>query len=99
MFKRREPGQNKPMVTISFEGTPFKAAASETVAAALLASGVEFMRTTHKKHHKRAGYCQMGVCFDCLVEIDGQANQQACIIQVRDGMKIKRQAGIRKITV
>jgi predicted molibdopterin-dependent oxidoreductase YjgC len=34
----------------------------------------------------------MGVCFDCLVEIDGVANRQACMIEVREGMQVKRQA-------
>ncbi len=35
----------------------------------------------------------MGVCFDCLVEIDGVANCQACMTEVRDGMRVKRQSG------
>jgi predicted molibdopterin-dependent oxidoreductase YjgC len=33
----------------------------------------------------------MGVCFECLVEIDGQTNQQGCLVRVRDGMRIRRQ--------
>jgi predicted molibdopterin-dependent oxidoreductase YjgC len=39
----------------------------------------------------------MGVCFDCLVEIDGVANRQACMIEVRDGMRVKRQLGASDI--
>ena len=35
----------------------------------------------------------MGVCFDCLVEINGNANRQACMTQVEDGMRINRQNG------
>jgi predicted molibdopterin-dependent oxidoreductase YjgC len=34
----------------------------------------------------------MGICFECLVEIDGRPNQQACQIIVRDGMTIHRQS-------
>jgi predicted molibdopterin-dependent oxidoreductase YjgC len=39
----------------------------------------------------------MGVCYDCLVTIDGQANQQGCMTAVREGMKIERQLGARKV--
>jgi NADH dehydrogenase/NADH:ubiquinone oxidoreductase subunit G len=38
----------------------------------------------------------MGVCFDCLVEIDEQPNQQACMINVYQEMKIKRQENLLK---
>jgi predicted molibdopterin-dependent oxidoreductase YjgC len=41
----------------------------------------------------------MGVCFDCLVEIDGVANRQACMIEVRDGMRVKRQLGASDIDI
>ncbi|OOY44644.1 sarcosine oxidase, partial [Solemya velum gill symbiont] len=34
-----------------------------------------------------------GVCFDCLVEIDGKPNRQACMIKVAEGMRIRRQHG------
>lgn len=33
----------------------------------------------------------MGTCFECLVEIDGEPNRQACLTLVREGMDIKRQ--------
>jgi NADH dehydrogenase/NADH:ubiquinone oxidoreductase subunit G len=38
----------------------------------------------------------MGVCFDCLVKIDGDANRQACMTTVRDGMRIETQRGKRE---
>jgi len=40
---------------------------------------------------KRSAYCAMGVCFECLVEIDGLPNQRACQTIVKDGMKVSRQ--------
>ena len=39
----------------------------------------------------------MGICFDCLVEIDGTANCQACMVPVKPGMKIRRQTGARQV--
>jgi D-hydroxyproline dehydrogenase subunit gamma len=35
----------------------------------------------------------MGVCFECLVEVDGRPGRQACLTMVRDGMVIRRQHG------
>jgi predicted molibdopterin-dependent oxidoreductase YjgC len=45
----------------------------------------------------RAPYCMMGACFDCLVEIDGIPNQQACQTLVREGMRVNLQKGARDI--
>ena len=44
-------------------------------------------------------FCMMGVCFDCLVTIDGQPNVQACMVETREGMMIQRQRGARRIGV
>ena len=38
----------------------------------------------------RAAFCMMGVCFECLVEVNGVPNQQACLITVERGMNVKR---------
>jgi predicted molibdopterin-dependent oxidoreductase YjgC len=45
----------------------------------------------------RAPYCMMGVCFECLVEVDGVPNVQACMTSVREGMTVRRQHGARQI--
>jgi predicted molibdopterin-dependent oxidoreductase YjgC len=39
----------------------------------------------------------MGVCYDCLVGIDGRPNQQACMTRVRDGMAVTAQRGAREV--
>ena len=39
----------------------------------------------------RAPYCLMGVCFECLVEIDGVRDRRACLIPIEDGMRVRRQ--------
>lgn len=96
MLKRQDEQQAK--VTIVFEGRPLDAAEGETVIAAVMAAGAGYNRTTPVRGKHRAPYCQMGVCFDCLMEIDGIPNQQACMIQVRDGMVVKRQVGARELS-
>jgi predicted molibdopterin-dependent oxidoreductase YjgC len=90
MFRRLHDGA--ATVTITIDGAPLSVPAGETVAAALLASGDPRCRATPVSGAPRAPYCMMGVCFDCLMEIDGAASRQACLVTVREGMTIKRAA-------
>ena len=69
----------------------------DSVAAALLAAGIASIRETPVSGAPRAPYCMMGVCFDCLVEIDGVGNRQACLTPVRNGMFVRRQTGARNL--
>ena len=68
----------------------------DTVASALLSAGVESFRTTPVRDSPRAPYCLMGVCFDCLVTIDGVGSRQSCLVPVRDGMLVETQLGKRE---
>ena len=80
-------------VTIVFEGRPLRVPAGITVAAALLVGGVSEFRSSVVGGVPRAPYCMMGVCFECLVEIDGVPARQSCLIPVREGMVVARQRG------
>ena len=71
--------------------------AGASAAAAVLAAGFDSIRQTPVYGRERASYCMMGVCFDCLAEIDGIANRQSCMIEVRPGMRISRQMRARMI--
>lgn len=78
-----------------FEGQTIEAGPGESVAAALLAAGILAVRDTPVSGAPRSPYCMMGVCFECLVEIDGAPNRQACLTQVSEGMVVRRQLGAR----
>jgi len=86
---RRLPDASAPEVAIVIDGEPYTARAGDTVAAALLASGRTALRTTAVRGVARGPFCLMGVCFDCLVAIDGQPAQQACAIAVAPGMRVE----------
>lgn len=94
---RRIQRDGAPRVRIEFEGQSLAAYPGDTVAAALLAGDHWNFRSTPVSAAIRGPFCMMGVCFDCLVEIDGVANRQACMTEVRDGMRIKRQLGATDI--
>ena len=99
MLKRlHENSPDVELVTIIFEGEPLQVPSNETVLASVMEAGAGHNRTSPISGSKRAGYCQMGVCFECLMEIDGVSNEQACSIQVREGMVINRQDG-KKVLV
>jgi predicted molibdopterin-dependent oxidoreductase YjgC len=95
MFQRL-PDLGGESVAITIDGKAFQARAGDTVAAALLAAGLSQCRTTPVSGAPRGPFCMMGVCFDCLVEIDGQGNRQGCLVRVRPGMRIATQRGGRE---
>ena len=96
---RRIEREDAVQITIEFEGQPVTAQEGDTVATALLRAGQWTFRTTAVNGRARGPFCMMGVCFDCLVEIDGLANSQACMTNVQAGMRIKRQQGANDISL
>lgn len=96
MFHRINPAA--ATLRITFDGTEIAATEGETVAAALLAANIPSLRDTPAHGTPRAPFCLMGICFDCLVEIDGMPNRQACMTIVRDDMAITGQRGARTPT-
>jgi predicted molibdopterin-dependent oxidoreductase YjgC len=93
---RRLPDAEAGTVSLTIDGAPVTARDGDTVAAALLLAGLDHCRTTPVKGSRRAPYCMMGVCFDCLVTIDGVGNRQACLVKVQGGMRVERQLGARE---
>lgn len=84
-------------MTVTFEGDSIAAFEGDTVAAAVLAAGYRTTRNTPVSGQSRAPFCMMGVCFECLVSIDGVPNRQACMVQVSPGMTINRMDGARSL--
>jgi predicted molibdopterin-dependent oxidoreductase YjgC len=86
-----------PACQIEVDGHKVAAREGEPLAAALLKAAVTPMRHSVVSGAPRAPYCMMGVCFECLVEVDGVPNVQACMTSVREGMTVRRQHGARQI--
>lgn len=96
MFSRSSEAATE-VVTIYFDGKALPARRGDSIAAALIGAGELACRTTAVSGVPRAPYCMMGVCFDCLVVVDGVGNQQGCLTPVREGMTIERQLGRREV--
>ncbi|KAB8169879.1 (2Fe-2S)-binding protein [Streptomyces sp. 3MP-14] len=81
-------------LTIHFEGRPLPARAGQTVGGALLAAGVVSWRTTRGGGRPRGLFCGIGLCFDCLISVDGGPPRRACVEPVTDGMRLTPAGGV-----
>lgn len=95
MFRRLDAPAGE--LRFNYEGREIVARPGDSVAAALLAAGETVLRATPISQAPRAPYCMMGVCFECLMEIDGVGNRQACLTPVAEGMQVRRQHGAREL--
>lgn len=81
-----------PKVELILDGRSIEAFEGESVAAAVMAcDGLELRRT--EGGDPRGFYCGMGVCFDCVMVVDGIPNTRTCMTWVHEGMTVERQAG------
>jgi predicted molibdopterin-dependent oxidoreductase YjgC len=78
---------------VLLDGRPVRGRPGQSVAAVLIASGLRAWRTTRRGGRPRGLYCGIGVCFDCLVTLNGTPNVRACVTVVRAGDRIETQAG------
>jgi hypothetical protein len=96
MFRLR-PESPAATIPVEVEGRVVLVPAGASAAAAGLMAGLSGIRETPVGASARAPYCMMGICFDCLAEIDGVPNRQSCMVAARPGMRIRRQRGARAI--
>lgn len=75
------------MLTIEIDGRRVVVRAGISVAAALLNAEVAGFRSS-VAGEARGPLCGMGSCYECRVAVDGVAQQRACMLTVREGMKV-----------
>jgi len=88
MFRRVTEGAERSL-TIFVEGVQTSARPGDSVAAAMLAAGRLDCRNTAVSGAVRGPFCLMGLCFDCLVTVDGVSSLRACMIAAREGMRTR----------
>ena len=80
-------------VEFSVDGEPVRSPKGITLAGALYLLGRRNFRITSREREPRSLFCGMGVCYDCVVEVDGRSNVRACQILVEQGMRVTTQDG------
>lgn len=87
-----EVARGEPL-EITVDGRPSIAFRGESLAAALIASGLRRFRGSARLNQPRGVFCGIGICYECLLIIDGVPNQRACVTEVRAGMSVETQTG------
>jgi predicted molibdopterin-dependent oxidoreductase YjgC len=83
--------QSAAQVEIELDGETVSVPEGISVAAALLYLDRLPLRRSTVSGAPRAPFCMMGICFECLIEVDGVRDQRACQLTVRPGMRLRRQ--------
>jgi predicted molibdopterin-dependent oxidoreductase YjgC len=79
----------QPAETLTFDGAPVPFVPGQTIGAALAAAGIVSWRTTRRDRSPRGLFCGIGVCFDCLVTVDGARTQRACLAAASEGQDVR----------
>lgn len=76
------------LVRIEVDGRPLETQPGRVLAAALLEAGIRRLRHSPRAGLARGAFCMMGVCQECVVEVNGVL-EQSCLVPVADGMVVR----------
>ena len=71
------PGDSTP-IGIIVDGKPAIGLAGQTIAAIMMAEGQLSWRRSSVAGEPRGLFCGIGICFDCLVVVNGERDVRAC---------------------
>ena len=80
----------RPEIALSLDGQPMTGQAGDTLLTALLSAEAGFLNTNPFLNEPRAGFCYMGACQDCWVDVDGRGRVRACSTLAEPGMSVRR---------
>ncbi|MFJ2032528.1 (2Fe-2S)-binding protein [Streptosporangium sp. NPDC087985] len=87
---RARPG---PGFEISVDGAPIPVIPGQTIGAVLHGAGIRSWRTTRIGGRPRGLFCGIGVCFDCLITVNGSPSLRACLTEARPGDRVSTREG------
>jgi predicted molibdopterin-dependent oxidoreductase YjgC len=97
MFRPMSVAAAGPLLTIEVDGHELRVRSGVSLALALMEAGIVPLRRTPVSAAPRAPLCLMGVCFECLCEVDGRQNVQSCMIEVTEGLRVRLAMGARRM--
>lgn len=91
LTSKEDHNQGSPTVSISVEGRKLEGQLGQSIAGILLANNYLSWRSTANANAPRGLFCGIGVCFDCLVTVDGVRDVRACQRMASEGAKVEFQ--------
>jgi predicted molibdopterin-dependent oxidoreductase YjgC len=73
---------------ITIDGRSVPVMPGQTIGAALHAAGVRSWRSTRFEGRPRGLFCGIGVCFDCLISVNGRGPERACLVEAAPGDEV-----------
>jgi hypothetical protein len=73
------------LIVVSVDSVAVSVPRGVSVAAALTEGGTHAWRRTRRGDEPRGLFCGIGVCFDCLVTLNGRSGVRACLVDVAPG--------------
>lgn len=77
-------------IALTLDDAPISAQQGDTLLTALLAGGAGHLRESEFGDGPRAGFCLMGACQDCWVNVEGLGRVRACTTLAEPGMRVRR---------
>lgn len=99
MFKPIKSLASEKFVGIYIDGLLTRVRSGTSLAIALMEASIVPLRYTPVSNAPRSPLCLMGVCFECLCEVNGNQNTQACMVPVAEGMQVRLAHGARHMEV
>jgi hypothetical protein len=84
------PGATEP-IEISLDGQAVSGLHGQTIAGVVLGSGRLAWRRTSADGRPRGLFCGIGVCFDCIVTVNGERDVRACQRRAAEGDVVESQ--------
>jgi predicted molibdopterin-dependent oxidoreductase YjgC len=81
---------DRPAVSFVLDGAPLTALAGDSLLTAILTQNGGYLRASEFGDGLRAGFCLMGACQDCWVNVEGGGRVRACTTPIEQGMRVSR---------
>ena len=89
MSGRIDGREEREVVEFTFDGEQVSARAGDSIAMALWVARTQAVRRSSRLGEPRSVLCNMGICYECLVVVDGES-VRSCLTPVRAGMTVER---------
>jgi len=88
------PGAAARSASIRVDGRLVPVLEGQSLAGALHGGGIRVWRRNPVTNEWRAPYCGMGVCYECVLTVDGRPHVRACLVHVVAGMTVTTELGL-----